>query len=243
MRNSTLALDDGLDVRPIRVLIAGAEALVSAGFRVLLESEDDIVVVAEAGTADETLELAASTRPDVVLMDLGTGFADVDTARRLLAAPALADVKVLILSFAPSDEDVIRTLRAGAAGVLLKNAAAAEFVTAVRTVAAGDPLLSPEVASAMIARLARLPRAGLPRPGLAEVLTNREREILALVALGLSNAQIATELMVTPATAKTHVSRVMVKLGVRDRSQLVVFAYEADLVLPPASQRNEALAA
>jgi DNA-binding NarL/FixJ family response regulator len=95
----------------------------------------------------------------------------------------------------------------------------------------------------MIARLARLPRAGLPRPGLADVLTNREREILALVALGLSNAQIATELMVTPATAKTHVSRVMVKLGVRDRSQLVVFAYEADVVLPPASQRDEALAA
>jgi DNA-binding NarL/FixJ family response regulator len=223
---------------PIRVLIAEAEALVSAGFRVLLEREDDIVVVAEADTADETLELAASTRPDVLLMDLGPGFADIDTARRLLAAPALADVKVLILSFAPSDEDVITALRAGAAGVLLKNTAAAEFVSAVRTVAAGDPLLSPKVASGLIARLARLPRSGLPGPGRADVLTDREREVLALVAHGLSNGQIATVLVVTVATAKTHVSRVMVKLGVRDRSQLVVFAYEAGVVLPRASRRN-----
>jgi DNA-binding NarL/FixJ family response regulator len=147
-------------------------------------------------------------------------------------------VNVLVLSVAPSDEDVLAALHAGASGVLLKNAEAAEFVRGVRTVAAGDPLLSPKVARGLIARLARLPRSGLPQPGLAEILTDREREVLALVAHGLSNDHIASRLVVTLATAKTHVSRVMVKLGVRDRSQLVVFAYESGIVLLPASESN-----
>jgi DNA-binding NarL/FixJ family response regulator len=223
---------------PIRVLIADAEALVSAGFRVLLEGEDDIVVVAEAASGEEALELVADTRPDVLLIDLSAGCADIATALRLLADPALNGVKVLILSVAPSDEDVLAALHAGASGVLLKHTEAGEFVQAVRTVAAGDPLLSPKVARGLIARLARLPRSGLPKPGLADVLTDREREVLALVAHGLSNDHIAAKLVVTLATAKTHVSRVMVKLGVRDRSQLVVFAYECGVVLPPASARN-----
>jgi DNA-binding NarL/FixJ family response regulator len=227
---------------PIRVLIADAEALVSAGFRVLLEAEDDIVVVAEAASGDEAVALAAGTRPDVVLMDLSPGHADIETMRRILASPALVDVKVLILSVAPSDEDVLAALHAGASGLLLKNTEAGEFVRAVRTVAAGDPLLSPQVARGLIARLARLPRSGLPRPGLADILTDREREVLALVARGLSNDHIAASLVVTLATAKTHVSRVMVKLGVRDRSQLVVFAYESGVVLPPAPEWNGELA-
>jgi DNA-binding NarL/FixJ family response regulator len=228
---------------PIRVLIADAEALVSAGFRVLLEAEDDVVVVAEAGNGQEALELAAGTHPDVLLIDLSPACADIETTLRLLAQPALADVKVLVLSVAPSDEDVLAALQAGASGVLLKNTEAGEFVRAVRTVAAGDPLLSPKVARGLIARLARLPRSGLPRPGLAGILTAREREVLALVARGLSNDHIAARLVVTLATAKTHVSRVMVKLGVRDRSQLVVFAYESGVVLPPAPERDGELTA
>jgi DNA-binding NarL/FixJ family response regulator len=228
---------------PIRVLIVDADALVSAGFRVLLESEDDIVVVAEAGGGEEALELIADTRPDVMLIDLSDGRADIATALRLLAEPALADVKVLILGVAPSDEDVIAALHAGASGVLLKNTEGAELVGAVRALAAGDPLLCPKIARGLIARLARLPRAGLPRPALAGILSEHESEVLALVAHGLSNENIAARLVVTPATAEAHVSRVMVKLGVRDRSQLVVFAYESGVVLPASSDWNAEVAA
>jgi DNA-binding NarL/FixJ family response regulator len=179
----------------------------------------------------------------VLLMELSHPSADIATTLRLLAELTRADVKVLFLSVAPSDEDVIAALHAGAGGVLLKNTEGAEFVRAVRTVAAGDPLLSPQVARGLIARLARLPRAGVPKPALADVLTDREREVLGLVARGLSNENIAAKLVVTLATAKTHVSRVMVKLGARDRSQLVVFAYEAGVVLPPATEWDERLAA
>jgi DNA-binding NarL/FixJ family response regulator len=224
---------------PVRVLIADGQALVSAGFRVLLEDEERIDVVAECGSGEETVELVRSTRPDVVLMDLSLpGLGGVETTRQISADPSLADVKVLILTMGASHDDVLSALRAGANGVLLKSTDAAELVRAVRVVADGHALLSPKVTSGLIAQLARLPQSGVPNPELLDELTDREREVVALVAHGLTNEQIAERLVVSPATAKTHVSRAMGKLHARDRAQLVVLAYEAGLVLPPVPEHT-----
>jgi DNA-binding NarL/FixJ family response regulator len=215
-------------------MIAEGHALVSAGFRVVLESEPCITVVAEAGTGEEAVALAHSSRPDVVLMDLGlTGTGSVETTRRIVAD---TEARVLMLGLDLSDQDVLAALRAGASGVLLKSTDAPGLVSAVTTVAAGQPLLSPSLARRLLSRLARLPQTGLPKPGRLDALTEREREVVALVAHGLANDQIAERLVVSPATAKTHVSRAMVKLRARDRSQLVVLAYESGLVIPPAPQ-------
>jgi DNA-binding NarL/FixJ family response regulator len=218
-----------------RVLIADGHALVSAGFRLLLDAEGDLAVVGEAGSGEETLALARSTRPDIVLMDLDLpGIDGVETTRQISADPSLGDVNVLILSLAAADADVLAALRAGARGVLLKSTDAADLVRAVRGVAMGHELLSPKLTRRLIAQLARLPRSGMPNPAALEELTDREREVVALVAHGLTNEQIAERLVVSPATAKTHVSRAMVKVRARDRAQLVVLAYEAGLVLPPS---------
>jgi DNA-binding NarL/FixJ family response regulator len=216
----------------IRVLLADDQALVRAGFRALLDAEPDIQVVGEAGDGAQAVRLAGQTRPDLVLMDIRMPGTDGLAATRQIAAdPALAAVRIVILTTFELDEYVFEALRAGAAGFLVKDTEPVDLVRAVRAVAAGDGLLSPGVTRRVIEQFAL--RAASPRPPreLAE-LTDREREVTALVGAGLSNEEIAQRLVVSRATAKTHVSRAMGKLGARDRAQLVVFAYEGGLVRP-----------
>ena len=216
----------------IRVLLADDQALVRAGFRALLDSEPDIEVVAEAGDGAEAVQLARGARPDVVLMDIRMPGTDGLAATRAIAAdPALSGVRIVVLTTFELDEYVVDALRFGAAGFLVKNTDPAELLRAVRVVAAGDGLLSPGVTRRVIERFARH-ASDVVAPRTLTGLTDREREVVTLVGAGLSNDEIAARLVVSPATAKTHVSRAMVKLGVRDRAQLVVFAYEAGLVRP-----------
>jgi DNA-binding NarL/FixJ family response regulator len=216
----------------IRVLLADDQALVRAGFRALLDAEPDIEVVGEAGDGAQAVRLAAQARPDLVLMDIRMPGTDgLEATRQIAADPALAGTRIVILTTFELDEYVFEALRVGAAGFLVKDTEPADLVRAVRAVAAGDGLLSPGVTRRVIEQFAI--RAASPHPPreLAE-LTDREREVTALVGAGLSNEEIAQRLVVSRATAKTHVSRAMVKLGARDRAQLVVFAYEAGLVRP-----------
>ncbi len=216
----------------ITVLLADDQALVRGGFRALLDAEDDIEVVGEAADGAEAVEQAVALRPDVVLMDIRMPGTDgLEATRRIGADDRLKGVKVVILTTFDLDEYVFEALRVGASGFLVKDTEPAELVQAVRVVAGGDALLSPGVTRRLIAEFAAHSR----RPHAAaelEVLTEREREIVALVAEGLSNDEIAARLVVSPATAKTHVSRAMIKLGVRDRAQLVVVAYQTGLVRP-----------
>ncbi|MPZ26881.1 MAG: response regulator [Micromonosporaceae bacterium] len=216
----------------IRVLLADDQALVRAGFRALLDAEPDIEVVGEAGDGAQAVRLAGQTRPDLVLMDIRMPGTDgLEATRRIAADPALQDTRIVILTTFELDEYVFEALRVGAAGFLVKDTEPADLVRGVRAVAAGDALLSPGVTRRVIEQFAV--RAASPRPprALAE-LTDREREVTALVGAGLSNDEIAQKLVVSRATAKTHVSRAMGQLGARDRAQLVVFAYEAGLVRP-----------
>jgi DNA-binding NarL/FixJ family response regulator len=217
---------------PIRVLLADDQTLVRAGFRALLDNEDDIEVVGEADDGAHAVRLARQLRPDVVLMDIRMPGTDGLAATRHIAAdPALAGVRVVVLTTFELDEYVVEALRAGASGFLVKSTIPAELVRGVRVVAAGDGLLSPGVTRRVIEQFAR--RVATPaRPARLAELTDREREVVALAGTGLSNEEIAARLGTSPATAKTHVSRAMVKLGARDRAQLVVFAYEAGLVRP-----------
>ncbi|HEV7208119.1 MAG TPA: response regulator transcription factor [Mycobacteriales bacterium] len=217
----------------IRVLLADDQALLRAGFRVLLDSAADIDVVGEAGDGAEAVRLVREISPDVVLMDIRMpGMDGLEATRRIGADPALAAVKVLILTTFEADDYVYQALQAGASGFLVKDTEPAELLQAVRVVARGDALLSPGVTRRLIADVvARPPRPVRPAAVLA-VLTEREREVMGLVAGGLSNEQIASRLFLSPLTAKTHVSRAMTKLGVRDRAQLVVLAYETGLVTP-----------
>ena len=238
----------------IRVLLADDHALVRAGFRMLLEASEDIRVVGEAANGGAAVALAAQLRPDVVLMDLRMPDVDGLTAtKRISADPALDRVKVVVLTTFDDDEHVFGALRAGASGFLVKDVEPEELLQAVRVVARGDALLSPSVTRSLIAAFTAnaanpwprrterpLPAHGTrPRadsgapPGLA-TLTDREREVVALVAEGLSNEEIATRLVVSPLTAKTHVSRAMTKLAARDRAQLVVLAYTYGLAAPSA---------
>jgi DNA-binding NarL/FixJ family response regulator len=216
----------------IKVLLADDQALVRAGFRALLDAEPDIEVVGEASDGAHAVRLAAQTTPDVILMDIRMpGVDGLEATRRIAADPRQAGVKIVILTTFELDEYVFEALRCGAAGFLVKDTEPVELVRGVRAVAAGDALLSPSVTRRVIEQFAV--RAASPAPP-AELtsLTDREREVTALVGAGLSNEEIARRLVVSPATAKTHVSRAMVKLGARDRAQLVVFAYEAGLVRP-----------
>jgi len=216
----------------IRVLLADDQALVRAGFRALLDAQDDIEVVGEVGDGDEAVREARTFVPDVVLMDIRMPHADGLTATRAITADKrLADVCIVILTTFELDEYVFEALRAGASGFLVKDTEPVELLRAVRAVSSGDALLSPGVTRRLIAAFAR--NAKEPRPAAdLDVLTEREREVVALVGEGLSNDEIAGRLYVSPATAKTHVNRAMTKLGARDRAQLVVAAYESGLVRP-----------
>jgi DNA-binding NarL/FixJ family response regulator len=219
----------------IDVLLADDQALVRAGFRLLLETEDDIRVVGEARDGREAVALARRHRPGVILMDIR--MPDVDglaATREIAAAPDLNSVKVLILTTFETDEYVFEALRAGASGFVVKDTEPAELVQAVRVVARGDALLSPQVTRRLIAEFVAQPARDRAIPAELDELTEREREVMALVGRGLSNDEIAARLVVSPATARTHVGRAMMKLQAHDRAQLVVLAYETGLVLPGA---------
>jgi len=218
----------------IRVLIADDQALVRAGFRVLIDSAADLEVVGEAGDGREAVDLARTTHADVVLMDVRMPVLDGLAATRELAGKQ-GGPRIIILTTFDIDEYVFEALRAGASGFLLKDTEPAELLQAVRIVAGGEALLAPSVTRRLIEEFATRPDPHRTPPAALEVLTEREREVLALVARGLSNGEIAMELFISPATAKTHVSRVMMKLGARDRAQLVVTAYETGLVSPRSS--------
>lgn len=223
----------------IRVLLADDQALLRAGFRVLIESAPDIKVVAEAANGGMAVALAREFRPDVVLMDLKMPEVDGLTAiRRIAANPELASVKIIVLTTFDDDENVFAALRAGASGFLIKDLEPTELLQAIRVVAGGDALLAPSVTRALISALTAADRpavepAAPPASQLAS-LTAREREVVSLVAAGLSNDEIAGRLVLSPLTVKTHVSRAMVKLNARDRAQLVVFAYATGLADPRA---------
>lgn len=216
----------------IRVLLADDQTLVRAGFRSILEGEDDVEVVGEAADGAEAVHRAAALQPDVVLMDIRMPELDgLEATRRICDDPGLSAVKVVILTTFDVDDHVYAALRAGASGFLVKDTEPTELIHAVRVVARGDALLAPSITRRLIAEFAARSDRPEPSPRLA-ALTEREREVLVLVARGLSNDEIAQRLVLSPATAKTHVSRIMTKLGVRDRAQLVVLAYESALVTP-----------
>jgi DNA-binding NarL/FixJ family response regulator len=216
----------------IRVLLADDQALVRAGFRSLLDSQHDIEVVGEAVDGAEAVRLAKDLKPDVVLMDIRMpGLDGLAATKRITQDDGLAQTRIVILTTFDVDEYVFEAVRDGASGFLVKDTEPAELIQAVRVVAGGEALLSPSVTRRLIENFAA--HAKKPKPARdLDTLTEREREVMALVAAGLSNDEIAQRLFISPATAKTHVSRTMMKLGARDRAQLVVFAYETGLVRP-----------
>jgi DNA-binding NarL/FixJ family response regulator len=215
----------------IRLLIADDQDLVRLGLRTLVESEDDLAVAGEAADGLDAVRVARAERPDVVLMDVRMpGIDGIEATRRIVADPDLVGTRVVVLTTFELDEYVFDALRHGASGFLLKDTKPAELLRAIRLVAAGEALLSPSVTRRVVREFATRPsRVVRPHPEL-HTLTEREREIVGLVGEGLSNDEIAAHLVVSPATARTHVSRAMVKLGARDRAQLVVFAYQSGLV-------------
>jgi DNA-binding NarL/FixJ family response regulator len=216
----------------IRVLLVDDQPLIRSGFRALLDLEDDIEVVAEAADGSQALALARQHLPDIALIDIQMPVIDGIEATRLIAAdPALAEVHVVILTNYGLDEYVFNALRAGAAGFLVKDIEAEDFLHAVRVAARGDALLAPSITRRLIDRYVTQPLTPDNSAGLKE-LTNREREAVVLVAQGLSNHQIADRMVISPLTAKTHINRAMTKLDARDRAQLVVLAYESGLVTP-----------
>jgi DNA-binding NarL/FixJ family response regulator len=217
----------------IRVVVADDQALVRAGFRLLVDSASDLEVVGEAVDGAEAVELARRERPAVVLMDIRMPRMDgLEATRRIAADELLAGVRVLILTTFDLDEYVYQALRSGASGFLLKDTPPADLLAAIRVVAAGDALLAPGITRRLIAEFARRPDPSRVAPAALQALTDREREVLGLVAHGLSNSEIAQRLVVSPATSKTYVSRLLAKLGARDRAQLVAIAYESGLVTP-----------
>ncbi|MDV9168908.1 response regulator transcription factor [Streptomyces sp. W16] len=215
----------------IRVLLADDQTLVRAAFAMLVESARDMEVVGQAATGREAVALARTSRADLVLMDIRMPDLDGIEATRLIAADEdLAGVRILVLTTYDTDEHVVDALRAGASGFLVKDTRPAELLDAIRTVTAGEALLSPGPTARLIARFLRSPAA--PATGGPECLSARERGVLALVARGLNNTEVAEALGLSPLTAKTHVSRIMGKLGARDRAQLVIVAYESGMVTP-----------
>lgn len=216
----------------IRVLLADDQSLVRAGFKALLDAQPDVEVTGEAADGEEALRAIRQLRPDVVLMDIRMPLLDgLAATRRVTGDPELADVKVVMLTTFELDEYVFEAIRSGASGFLVKDTEPEELLRAVRAVTRGDALLSPGVTRRLIAEFAARSKEPAAADALA-CLTEREREVMALVGIGLSNEEIARRLVVSPLTAKTHVSRTMVKLGARDRAQLVVLAYESGLVRP-----------
>ncbi|NJQ08707.1 response regulator transcription factor [Streptomyces lonarensis] len=221
---------------PIEVVLADDQALVRAAFAMLIGSAPDMAVVGEAATGREAVEAARRARPSLVVMDVRMPDLDgIEATRRIAADPALSGVRVLVLTTYDTDEHVMDALRAGASGFLVKDTRPAELLEGIRTVAAGDALLSPGPTGRLIARLLSAPAVPSPATGAGAVsavggLSGRESQVLALVGRGLNNAEIAATLHLSPLTAKTHVSRVMGKLGARDRAQLVIAAYESGLV-------------
>jgi DNA-binding NarL/FixJ family response regulator len=217
----------------VRVVIADDQALVRSGFSVIVGSAPDLEVVGEAGDGSAALDLVRSTVPDVVLMDIRMPEMDGLEATRLIKAdPSTADVRVLILTTFDLDEYVYDALRAGASGFLLKDTLPEDLLAAVRVVAAGEALLSPRITRRLIEEFAARPDPSAASQAPVTGLTEREQEVLGLVAKGLSNAEIAAELIMSPATAKTHVSRLLTKLGARDRTELVIIAYETGVAIP-----------
>jgi DNA-binding NarL/FixJ family response regulator len=214
----------------LTVLIADDQDMVRAGFRMILDGEPDVKVVAEAGDGAEAFEAARRAKPDVVVMDIRMPVVDGVTATRRLLTELDPPPYVVIVTTFDDDENLYEALRAGASGFLLKNSPPEQLVEAVRAAAAGEGLLSTSVTRRVIAELARHSPAEGPPPAALDELTDREVEVLKLMARGLSNAEIADELVITPGTAKTHVSRILMKLGLRDRVGAVVFAYESGLV-------------
>jgi DNA-binding NarL/FixJ family response regulator len=216
----------------IRVVLADDQVLVRAGFRALLDAQRDIEVVGEAADGEQALRAVREARPDAVLMDIRMPVMDGLAATRAITGDAaLGGVKVVVLTTFELDEYVFEAIRSGASGFLVKDTEPAELLRAVRAVVAGDALLSPGVTRRLIAEFAARSKEPVAA-GVLDQLTEREREVMALVGIGLSNEEIARRLVVSPLTAKTHVSRAMVKLGARDRAQLVVLAYESGLVRP-----------
>jgi DNA-binding NarL/FixJ family response regulator len=217
----------------IRVALVDDQALVRVGLRALIATEPDLEVAGEAADGREALHLVRRTRPDVVVMDIRMpGMDGLEATRRIAADPELGSVRVLVLTTFEIDEYVFEALRAGAGGFLLKDAEPSELLHAIRVVAGGESLLSPRITRRLIEAFAARPVPSAPRTALLAELTEREREVVALVGMGLSNQEIAGKLFISPATARTHVSRAMSKLSARDRAQLVVFAYESGLVAP-----------
>jgi DNA-binding NarL/FixJ family response regulator len=224
-------VSDGTGAAAVRVLLADDQVLVRTGFKLLLDSEDDIEVVGEAANGSEAVNLARAHRPDVVLMDIRMPILDgIKATREIAGTRGLEQVRVLILTTYDTDEYVFEALEAGASGFLLKDSGPAELLHAIRVVAAGEALLAPRITRRLIAQFTAARAVQHVADDRLSVLTQREREVLALVGRGLSNEEIAGELTLSPATARTHVSRAMVKLGARDRAQLVVAAYETGLV-------------
>ncbi|MEU4550714.1 LuxR family two component transcriptional regulator [Micromonospora violae] len=217
----------------IRVLIADDQALLRGSFRLLVDLSPDCTTVGEAGTGAQAVALAERHRPDVVLMDVRMPEMDgIEATRRICADPATAGSRVIILTTFDLDEYVYGALRAGASGFLLKDTPPADLLTGIRVVAAGEGLLAPTVTRRLIDEFARQPEPTRPLPRQLDGVTDREREVLALIARGLSNAELAAHLNLSQATVKTHVGRLLTKLAVRDRAQLVIVAYETGLVGP-----------
>jgi DNA-binding NarL/FixJ family response regulator len=222
-----------LDGPPIKVLLVDDEGLVRSGFRALLDSEDDIEVVGEAANGAQAVEQARAARPDVVLMDIRMPNVDgIQATKEIAAIRGLEHVRILILTTYDTDAYVFEGLQAGASGFLLKDAGPAELLHGIRVVAAGDSLLAPRITRRLISQFTAQRAASQEADERLAVLTEREREVLALVGQGMSNDEIGAELFLSPATARTHVSHAMGKLGARDRAQLVVLAYQTGLVSP-----------
>jgi DNA-binding NarL/FixJ family response regulator len=220
----------------IRVVLADDQQLIRAGLRVLLDLEDDIEIVGEATDGEEAVAVVRRTKPDVVVMDIRMpGVDGLEATRRIVEDPALDDVRILILTTFDVDEYVFESLRVGSSGFIAKDAEPVDLLRAVRVIAEGASLLSPSATRSLITEFVNRPANQRIDAGVLEELTDREREVVALVARGLSNEEIATELFISAATARTHVSRAMVKLHARDRAQLVVLAYQSGLVTPGRS--------
>lgn len=218
---------------PIRVLLVDDEALVRSGFRLLLDLEDDIAVVGEATNGREAVALARAQRPDVVLMDIRMAELDgIEATRQIASTRGLEDVRILILTTYDTDAYVFEGLAAGASGFMLKDAGPSDLLHAIRVIAAGEALLAPRVTLRLIAQVTSRQQIAKAADERLAVLTEREREVLALVGQGLNNTEIGARLYLSPATARTHVSRAMSKLAARDRAQLVVIAYQTGLVRP-----------